>query len=70
MTGASLQEDDRPGNEDNRPALGSSEYPPDAGRFALSLLCDVRQSPNEMPVALAVRTVSWFGSTRFGSARA
>jgi hypothetical protein len=38
--------------------------------FAFLPHCDVRQSPNEIPVALAVRTVSWLGSTRLVSPRA
>ena len=42
---------------------------PDNPRPILRLISRTRQSPNEMPVARAVRTVSWFGSTRFGSPR-
>jgi hypothetical protein len=41
----------------------------DNPRDILRLISRTRQSPNEMPVARAVRTVSWFGSTRFGSPR-
>ena len=65
---ASLVRDDSDGARSRFPVRSTRQHAlgsPFWSKCAVN--CDEHQSPNEIPISLAVRTVSWSGSTRLGS---